>query len=425
MPEPNLVPVFDQQGNRGWIPEERLPEAVRSGDVIPGVRVVDQNGNQGTIPSNRMTEALQSGELKIQRFEDQPIKHPGFWKSLWDDVSQYPGAMLKTAGAALTPPGGTLVPGQLPRYDNPIAESLAQTASNYQARTQAGNTLPYRVGAAIAETAGTNVTGMEQEATAGNPAGVAGHASAVPLSILMTEGAAKYGPPATRGIIKAAQNETAAKIGSSALRVGKVGLDVADVATFNRLSEAWNKVKGGARDVSDIWQRPLDATKGNVPYAGELEPTSSLSEQVQPVPSHEPTLPKPANLETRTLSGESALRQILTGQDYQNLMKIAKSRGINVSQEAQLRPGVADPRLISKIVDDFSPDELADMRATYMETERFKHNFGDITPEAWKTLSLQNYFPDVKITQAALKRTQASIAKGAPQYKLSDLLSVK
>lgn len=117
----------------------------------------------------------------------------------------------------------------------------------------------------------------------------------------------------------------------------------------------------------------------------------------------------------RTLSGESALTQILTGQDNPNLIKIARSRGINVTQEAQLKPGVADTRLIKKIIDDHTPEELGEIRDTYLEHTRFRHNFGDIGPEAWKALSIQTYFPDVKLPAAVLKRTQSAIeAAGKP-----------
>ena len=111
------------------------------------------------------------------------------------------------------------------------------------------------------------------------------------------------------------------------------------------------------------------------------------------------------------LSGDSALRQILTGQDNANLLKIAKSRGINVAQESQLKPGVADNRLINKIIDDHSPEELDNISAQYEENTRMgKHQFGDVGPEAWKTMSLQQYFPDVKIPAATLRRTQNAIA---------------
>lgn len=115
------------------------------------------------------------------------------------------------------------------------------------------------------------------------------------------------------------------------------------------------------------------------------------------------------NQDIRAMNGESALNQILTGQDNANLIKIAKSRGIDVTKEVQLKPGKADAMLIKKISDSFTPDELDDLGSHYIEVQRNRANFGDIGPEAWKTMSLQTYFPDVKIAQTVLKRTRAAI----------------
>jgi hypothetical protein len=151
----------------------------------------------------------------------------------------------------------------------------------------------------------------------------------------------------------------------------------------------------------------------------------NLAESVtepQPEPTPEPSTPPsspglpprgeyPGGGSPRVLSGESALRQILTGQDNKNLMKIAKSRGISTSQEAQLKPSVADPRLVTKIIDDFDDDELDGIRSSYMEnTQMGRHNFGDIGAEAQKTLAMQTYFPDVKVPAATMIRTKAAIA---------------
>lgn len=115
------------------------------------------------------------------------------------------------------------------------------------------------------------------------------------------------------------------------------------------------------------------------------------------------------------LSGEGALRQVLTGQDNKALLQIARARGIDVAKEAQLKPGIADAKLINKIIDDFSPDELDEIRARYLENTRHGARLGDIGPEAWKTLSLQSYFPDLKISQARLARTRAAIERARPQ----------
>jgi hypothetical protein len=108
-------------------------------------------------------------------------------------------------------------------------------------------------------------------------------------------------------------------------------------------------------------------------------------------------------------NGESALRQVLTGQDNQALLKIAKSRGINVTKEAQLKPASADRLLVNKIVEDFSPEELDEVHGRYVENSRFRHGFGDIGPEAQKTLSLETFFPDLKIPAARQIRTRAAI----------------
>jgi len=115
-----------------------------------------------------------------------------------------------------------------------------------------------------------------------------------------------------------------------------------------------------------------------------------------------------------SLSGESALRQVLTGQDNGNLMRIAKSRGINVTKEAQLKPGIADKLLVEKIVNDFSPDELDEVGNKFMQNSRFGHSFGDIPPEASNAIDVKTYFPDVKLPAAMVKRVNAAIQAAAP-----------
>ncbi len=120
----------------------------------------------------------------------------------------------------------------------------------------------------------------------------------------------------------------------------------------------------------------------------------------------------------RTFSGESALNQVLTGLDNKTLLKVARSRGIDVTKEAQLKPGIADTRVIKKIIDDFSPDELQDVRDTYLETTRMKPlPWEGSTPEAWHVKVLQQYFPDVQISAAVLSRVDK-----ARTASLADLL---
>jgi len=111
------------------------------------------------------------------------------------------------------------------------------------------------------------------------------------------------------------------------------------------------------------------------------------------------------------MSGESALGQVLSRLDNASLLRIARSRGINVSQEALLKPGTANNLLINKIVNDFSPDELQEFGAQYLETSRFQHQFSSrMTPEAWSAVAMKTYFPDVKIPQTVLGRTRTAMA---------------
>jgi hypothetical protein len=118
----------------------------------------------------------------------------------------------------------------------------------------------------------------------------------------------------------------------------------------------------------------------------------------------------------RTLSGEGALAEVLTRLDNQSLIKIARSRGISVTQEAQLKPGVANNLLIRKISADFSPDELSEFRSKYLETNRYQHEFpATMTPESWSTIALTNYFPEVRVPLTALRR--AAIAANGPVVK--------
>jgi hypothetical protein len=153
------------------------------------------------------------------------------------------------------------------------------------------------------------------------------------------------------------------------------------------------------------------------------KPILKPAEPAQAAPAVDATAPARTALERgpQPIAGESALNQILTAQDNANLLKIAKSRGINVTKEALLKPGTADKLLVKKIIDDFSPEELQDISAQYLENTRFKHNFGDIGPEAWQTLSLQSYFPEMKIPAAQLKRMQEAIQR-SKSVNLSTLI---
>jgi hypothetical protein len=103
------------------------------------------------------------------------------------------------------------------------------------------------------------------------------------------------------------------------------------------------------------------------------------------------------------LSAESVTRQILQGFDNRTLVKIAKSRSIDVTAEAQLKPTVGNGRIIGKIVDSMKPEELDEMRSRYIENTRqpLPKNIG---PEAYRTAALSTYFPDINLSNARMLR---------------------
>jgi hypothetical protein len=167
-------------------------------------------------------------------------------------------------------------------------------------------------------------------------------------------------------------------------------------------------------------QGPIDLRGKVIPPASSQLPSDVAAAPDAATPeAPQSNVPAPYDRRSMPVHGDSALRQILTGQDNANLLKIAKSRGLNVTRESQLKPGVADQLLINKIVNDFDPDELDEVGAKFLQNES-KHNFGDIGPEAWKTMSLQTYFPDVKIPASVLKRTQTAIGAAAAKTTPAD-----
>jgi hypothetical protein len=87
-----------------------------------------------------------------------------------------------------------------------------------------------------------------------------------------------------------------------------------------------------------------------------------------------------------------------------------------------LKPGTANSKLIAKIAADFSPDELAEFRAQYLESTRLPgHQFGEMTPEAWTTIATKTFFPDVKIPLTVQQRTAHAMATPMAQHAMKIL----
>jgi hypothetical protein len=198
----------------------------------------------------------------------------------------------------------------------------------------------------------------------------------------------------------------------------------------------------GPRIPGEGFGLPNRVTGGPATISPEVEPPTSPAAPAPETPAAAAAapdnLPNTGNLGAKNLSGESALRDVLSRQDNANLLKIARSRGINVTQEAQLKPSatvkatgkdVANT-LIDKIADDFSQEELDDLRANYIENHRtldLGQGFLDkIGAEGNKTLALKTFFPDVKVPASTMRRTLSALsaAKDSPSAVASpaDLL---
>ena len=180
------VTIFAPNGQIGEIPEEQLAAAVRAG-AKPGVHIVAPNGKPGVVPADRYVDAAKAG-AKIQPFEEQEIKHPGFWASLGDDLVGMAKGAVQTAQNASMAAGGNPIP-----LASQLEGQRETMVENAQHRNDEGRSLPYRVVAPLGELAGANVRGMEDAADQGDVSGVAGHAMAVPAAIALTKGAARMG----------------------------------------------------------------------------------------------------------------------------------------------------------------------------------------------------------------------------------------
>jgi hypothetical protein len=446
------IPIFDPQGTLRDVPSDQLVAAVKAGGM-PAVKFIAPDKSIRFVPASRIQEAAAAGGT-IQPYEDQDVKHPGFWSTLWGDLS----SMVPHA-VDLTQPTNRFA-----SNEHSQQKFKAEDAS----RKEAGYSLPYRATAPVAEALGVNVPGMEQSAKEGDEAGVYGHAAAVPTVMAATAGISKGAGVLsdTEAFARVRQTLENVTPKQAAQAVGAIpGLTHASpTGAYFGAKGAGSMIESILGDRANLPMRaapknpgaPLPAApsaelvQGNsllhpgaapapepasalerIPVPGKAgsmvdsvaAPAPAPTAEGAPLPASQANIPRTLSgekVDARTLNGESALRDVLSRQDNANLMKIARSRGINITQEAQLKPSVADPRLINKIADDFEADELDSFHATYLENTRMpRHSFGDIGEEANKTLAMQTFFPEVKIPLAVQLRTRAAIEKAAagnPQF---------
>lgn len=456
MSTPATIPVFDPQGVLRDVPQDQFKAAVDSGGK-PAVRFQAPDGKTRYVPASMTEDAVKAGG-KVLPIEQQDVQHPGFWQALASDLS-----------GLVHPSGFNPYPGM---GQDEKATAAGQAYEQDQQRAQEGRSLAYRAAVPFGQSVGLNVPGMEESARAGDVGGVMGHTAAVPTMLAAGEALARGGPrvadqaapvvrAGVRGINKGLEKAPGTIGGTAGAALGgyfggHIGAEVGGVAGAMAGHELLpqvripgegfglpNRVTGGpaaAPPYAVYPGAPLPENPGMFPGAplpqappaevlqargltqgatvSPPEPSAALGQVgttkpaiTTPASSLPNPSPEAAATIPRTLSGEGALSQVLSQLSNADLLRIAKARGINVSREIVLKPGRANGLLINKIVGDFSPDELAEVRDTYLEHSRFQHQFSNqMTPEAWGAAATQTYFPDVKIPQTVLTRTRKAMA---------------
>lgn len=257
-----MVTIFDPQGNPGEVPQSQLAAAVKAG-AMPAVHIQSPDGKDGYIPANRTHDAIQNG-AKLLPFQQQEVKHPGFWHELSADVTGI------ARGAASLPsvianPASALTAG-------------AQAGIDDMMRQQEGRGLTYRVAAPVAQNlTGTNVRGMEESANQGDVGGVLGHAAAVPTVMA----AGELAGAGARALPKASIRPAAASLlrgASDIVDPELTGVVSPRIAHAQRLA---------ARFADALAKKPAEFTNPGAPLpeapAAELLQANALLHGAQPV----------------------------------------------------------------------------------------------------------------------------------------------
>jgi hypothetical protein len=308
----STAPIFAPDGTLGDVPQEQFLQAVRAG-AKPGVNIIAPDGSHGVVPADRTADAVKAG-AKVLPYEQQDVQHPGFWKSLTDDLK----GMATGAYHAVTdydPLSDPKVPDDAKWK---IAQQMsAQAEAKITGREAVGYGKVYsNVSAPAAEMLGVNVPGMEQSAREGDVGGVAGHAAAVPTVLAATEGltrgvgAALERAPAA---IKAVRNVTPKQAAQVAGGAGGA------VAGHGPLS-----APGKERANTPIFER-YDPTAENTPYAGEKTPP--LTGEPDATGENKPYAGEPAPEGAAKIPAKALKQSQALGPNTQTLQQAEALRG--------------------------------------------------------------------------------------------------
>ncbi len=149
--------------------------------------------------------------------------------------------------------------------------------------------------------------------------------------------------------------------------VGALRRELMKIPGMDFAKTAVESAKGFAEGAPKAGE-PIPVTNG-VPWGTKIPqqgPPELWGQEIpQPAAAAQPVAaasPVPVAAAAKTFSGEGQLRELLSTQTNRGLLKIAKARGVDVSAEADLKSAIANPRLINKIIDNFSDGELDAVR---------------------------------------------------------------
>jgi len=150
---------------------------------MPEINVQDEQGTIHSFPDGSTPEMI-AAAMKVKppmaaSAPQQTTQPLGFLKSFASDLS---GMLPHSLGEAAQMSGKGLL-----RATTMGVSDLPGMYQSVRNRLQAGNSVPYALGAAEAEGLGANVGGMEKSASEGDPAGVLGHAAVVPAMLATGE----------------------------------------------------------------------------------------------------------------------------------------------------------------------------------------------------------------------------------------------
>jgi hypothetical protein len=292
---------------------------------------------------------------------------------------------------------------------------------------------------------GGNLETASKDVAAGNPSGAAGGlvGTAAPF---VTGALAPKIPIARANALASKVTDTAVAVGKPAVRITRAALE--DIPIVRKALPVLKESKEVPGQLKSIWNPavppPAPTVTPSVVPGSTLDPRSlqrmpsampassgpaATSTVIPPAPVISTAERIPATVQSQppgqyVPSGEMALNRVLTSLDNKTLLKIARSRGIDVSAEAQLRPGVANTRVIQKISDHFSPEELEALGNQAQEVFAQKPVSGDLTPQQGKDLwtykTLKTFFPDVSMPLALEARARFAMAK-RPQSSIPSM----